>query len=162
MLLCSLASSENDRLLIKYTASKSMGLSGKKAKKLYGFSDFHQQEDLILDAIEEARKIKKCIMQLAQAECTSSQQALGILVPDDLDTGESNSSISDDDSVGNALDEHLENDEVVSMHNENEKSGSTDCGTVNSTCSSSPQNTNQSNSGSVDCDMIKTWFLVRV
>ena len=56
--------------------------------------------------------------------------------------------------MGNALDEYLGNDEVVSMHNENEKSGSTDCDTVNSTCSSNPQSTNQSNSGSVDCDMI--------
>ena len=59
LLLCNLASSEADQLLIKYTACKSMGLSAKSAKTLYRFQDLHKQEERIMDAIETTYVIKK-------------------------------------------------------------------------------------------------------
>ena len=43
-LLCKLASSESDRLFIKYTAcKKSQCLSSKEVRKLYEFENFHTQ-----------------------------------------------------------------------------------------------------------------------
>lgn len=101
LLLCNLASSEADRLLIKYTACKSMGLSAKAAKALYGFEDLHKQEERVMDAIETTYTIIKTIAELAKAESTASLKALGIYVPDESESdsdsmGESECSVSDD------------------------------------------------------------------
>ena len=82
-LLCNLASSDADRLLIKFTACKSMGLSAKAARALYGFENFHSQEEKIMDAIETTHTLRKTIAELAKAESTASLKALGISVPDE-------------------------------------------------------------------------------
>lgn len=101
-LLCNLASSETDRLLIKYTACKSMGLSAKAARALYGFQNFHEQEEKIMDAIETTHSIRNTVTELAKAENTASLRALGIPVLDESESesmDESDSSVSDNDCV---------------------------------------------------------------
>lgn len=82
-LLYKLASSESDRLLMKYTERKSQGMSSKEARKIYGFENFHGHEEKIMDAISMAESIRKSILELSQAENVASLRALGIPVPDD-------------------------------------------------------------------------------
>lgn len=103
-LLCSLASSVSDRMLIKYTACKSFGLSSKAAKRLYGFENFHLQEEKIYDAIEKSYSIRKTIKELAKAESTASLRVHGISIAsdtgsDDDSDDETKSNVSTDDSV---------------------------------------------------------------
>lgn len=50
--LCNLASSNADKLLIKYVCCEAQNLSMNKAKKLYGFQNFQQQKEKINDALE--------------------------------------------------------------------------------------------------------------
>ena len=149
-LLCSLASSEADRLLIKYTACKSMGLTSKKSKKLYGFSDFHRQEEKILDAIEEAHAIRRGITELAQVENAASLRALGILVPDDSDTEESDTTISEDDSVDFLSENAFSDDEIKNMQHRNAYSET--CNTCDSSC----EKATGPDSGVTDFDSMKT------
>lgn len=116
LLLCNLASSEADRLLIKYTACKSMGLSAKSAKTLYGFRDLHKQEERIMDAIETTYVIRKTIAELAKAESTASLNALGIHVPDDSESDsdsmeESECCVSNDFEEDNSKQSNSDSDE---------------------------------------------------
>lgn len=60
-----------------------MGLSAKAARALYGFENFHSQEEKIMDAIERTHTLRKIIAELAKAESTASLRVLGISVPDD-------------------------------------------------------------------------------
>ena len=69
-LLCNLASSDADRLLIKYATCKSMGLSVKAARVLYGFENFHSQEEKIMDAIETTHTLRKTIAELSWHLCS--------------------------------------------------------------------------------------------
>ena len=96
-ILCKLASSESDSLLIKYTACKSQGMSSKEAQKVYGFENFHRQEQKIMNAISAAESIRKSVIEISKAENAASLRALGILIPDETES-ESASASDDVDS----------------------------------------------------------------
>ena len=129
MLLCNLASSEFDQALIKYTACKTMGLSAKAARKLYGFEDFNRQEQKILDAAEEAFSIRKTVYELAKAKNIASFRALGISVLEDSDTTDESDTCPSDDGGGvekqsdhksvNECQTEKENDEISDLFQEN-------------------------------------------
>ena len=120
-----------------------MGLSSKEARKLYGFVDFHPQEEKILDAIEEAHEIRRSVTELAQAENTATLRALGILVPDDSDTEDSDSAISDDDCVDWMSENASSGDEITGVQQGK---------AISETCESSSQKGNRPPLASIDRD----------
>ena len=96
--LCSLASTESDRRLIKYSVCKSQGLSAKAALQKFGFNDFHKKEEDILRAVEEAKTIRQAVMQLASVKNKCTLRSLGYDISDDSDASNSdNSDFEDDD-----------------------------------------------------------------
>ena len=66
--LCKLATTESDRLLIKYACCKGQNLSSNNASSLYGFSNFHQQESKITNAVNEIKELKEAINALAEID----------------------------------------------------------------------------------------------
>ena len=80
-MLCQLATSESDRCLIKYSVSKSQGLSAKEAKKKYGFSDLHRKEDMITKAAGQSEAIRDAVMKLASVRSKATLRSLGYELP---------------------------------------------------------------------------------
>ena len=115
-ILCKLASSESDRLLIKYTACKSQGMSSKEARKVYGFENFHHQEQKIMNAISAAESIRKSVIEISKAENAASLRALGILIPDETESESGSASDDVDEQVS-------KNDESVKISMENSPIG---------------------------------------
>ncbi len=93
--LCNLASSEKDKLLIKYVCCKSQNLSMNKARHLYGFWNFNQQKEKINNALLEMREIHDVIEELAAIKDTAVLQGFGICVEDEHSSSESECSLSD-------------------------------------------------------------------
>jgi hypothetical protein len=93
--LCNLASSEKDKLLIKYVCCKSQNLSMNKARQLYGFWNFNQQKEKINNALLEMREIHDVIEELAAIKDTAVLQGFGICVEDEHSSSESECSLSD-------------------------------------------------------------------
>lgn len=81
--LCKLASTESDRLLIKYVCCKGQNLSNKNASSLYGFSNFHQQESKIMTAVNEIKELQEAVNALAEIDDKILLQGFGIALSDD-------------------------------------------------------------------------------
>ena len=81
--LCTLASSESDRLLIKYACCKGQNLSKNKASNLYGFSDFHKQESRINSTLEEFKELRDAVDTLAKLQDKAVLEGLGLTYSDD-------------------------------------------------------------------------------
>ncbi|XP_022809536.1 uncharacterized protein LOC111346511, partial [Stylophora pistillata] len=81
--LCTLASSESDRLLIKYACCKGQNLSKNKARNLYGFSDFHKQESRINSTLEEFKEIRDAVDTLAKVQDKAVLEGFGLTYSDD-------------------------------------------------------------------------------
>lgn len=67
--LCQLATSESDRCLIKYSVSKSQGLS------------LHRKEDMIMKAPEQSEAIRHVVMKLASVRKKATLRSLGYELP---------------------------------------------------------------------------------
>ena len=81
--LCTLASSQSDRLLIKYACCKGQNLSKNKASNLYGFSDFHKQESRINSTFEEFKELRDAVDTLAKLEDKAVLEGFGLTYSDD-------------------------------------------------------------------------------
>lgn len=64
--ILNLAESEGERERMKYIVVKSSGISNKKAKRMYGFSDMSSKKDKVEEAMEKARAIKDAIENIAK------------------------------------------------------------------------------------------------
>lgn len=103
--LCNLASSNADKLLIKYVCCEAQNLSMNKAKKLYGFQNFQQQKEKINDALEQMKEIHEVVEELAKVKDETVLKGFGISLDDDLSSGESgNSATESDGSEGEQAD----------------------------------------------------------
>ena len=96
--LCNLASSEKDKLLIKYVCCKSQNLSMSQARQLYGFWNFNQQKEKIDNALLEMKEIHDVIEELAAIKDSTVLQGFGICVQEDSSSCESECSLSDAES----------------------------------------------------------------
>ena len=93
--ICSLASSEKDRKLIRFAACKAQGLSNKKARKEYGIHCLGKLNEEVEDALSQAEELRKAVNTLANVEEKATLQALGINVED--------SECSDEESEGECI-----------------------------------------------------------
>lgn len=80
--ICSLASSEKDRKLIRFAACKAQGLSNKKARKEFGIHCLGKLNEEVEDALSQAEELRKAVNTLANVEEKATLQALGINVED--------------------------------------------------------------------------------
>ena len=81
--LCTLASSESDRLLIKYACCKGQNLSKNKASNLYGFGDFHEHESRINSTLEEFKELRDAVDTLAKLQDKAVLEGFGLTYSDD-------------------------------------------------------------------------------
>ena len=91
--LCSLASTESDRKLIKYAACASRNLSEKKASQTYGISNYGALRNEVEGALQKACEIRNEVMQIAAVKERAFLRTLGI------DVASSSESESDDSST---------------------------------------------------------------
>lgn len=82
--ICSLASSEKDRKLIRFAACKAQGLSNKKARKEYGIHCLGKLNEEVEDALSQAEELRKAVNTLANVEEKATLQAL-MLSKDELE-----------------------------------------------------------------------------
>lgn len=101
--ICSLASSEKDRKLIRFAACKAQGLSSKKARKEYGIHCLGKLNEEVEDALSQAEELRKAVNTLANVEEKATLQALGINVED--------SECSDEESEGECIMQESSGDE---------------------------------------------------
>lgn len=101
--ICSLASSEKDRKLIRFAACKAQGLSNKKARKEYGIHCLGKLNEEVEDALSQAEELRKAINTLVNVEEKATLQALGINVED--------SECSDEESEGECIMQESSGDE---------------------------------------------------
>ena len=66
--ICKLATFQKDSMLIKYVACAASCRSAKEAKSVYGFQDFHKKDQLIKEALEQAKEIKNAIESLVKVK----------------------------------------------------------------------------------------------
>ena len=121
--LCQLATSESDRCLIKYSVSKSQGLSAKEAKKKYGFSDLHRKEDMIVKAAEQSEAIRDAVMNLASVKNKATLRSLGYELPDsssDSEDSDIEQLVSESDMSLNETSEQSDEHENTSENNATE------------------------------------------
>ena len=85
--LCSLASTEKDRKLIKVAACQSKGLSGKKATEQFGIHNLPKLQE-VEAALSQAEDICSAVNELAQAKEKATLEALGIYI-DEEDSNDS-------------------------------------------------------------------------
>ena len=76
--LCSLASTESDRKLIKYAACASRNLSEKKASQTYGISNYGALRNEVEGALQKACEIRNEVMQIAAVKERAFLRTLGI------------------------------------------------------------------------------------
>lgn len=93
--LCKLASTESDRMLLKYAVCESQGLSAKKAQKDYGFDDMKGKRVQILQAVERSEEIHKAVNELGALEDKALLRSVGIMV---ADSDDSDSGLSDNET----------------------------------------------------------------
>ena len=121
--LCQLAMSESDRCLIKYSVSKSQGLSAKEAKKKYGFSDLHRKEDMIMKAAEQSQAIREAVMKLASVKNKATLRSLGHELPDsssDSEDSDIEQLVSESDMPLNEIPKQSDEHENTSKSNATE------------------------------------------
>jgi hypothetical protein len=66
--LCKLATTESDRLLIKYACCKGQNVSSNTASSLYGFSNFQEEESRIMNAVDEINELHEAVNALAEID----------------------------------------------------------------------------------------------
>ena len=81
--LCNLASSESDRLLIKFACCKGQNLSSNDSSKIYGFSNFTKQETKINEAISSLREVCEAVDMLATVKDKAILQGFGLTISSD-------------------------------------------------------------------------------
>jgi hypothetical protein len=86
--LLSVAQSDKERELIRYTAYKASGLSKTGARKYYGFEDMTNRLSKIQKCFEDIRSIRECIDELGRTQECGALKAMGISENNDC-TGES-------------------------------------------------------------------------
>ena len=84
--LCNLASSESDRLLIKFACCKGQNLSSNDSSKIYGFSNFTKQETKINEAISTLREVREAVDMLATVKDKAILQGFGLTISSDEDS----------------------------------------------------------------------------
>ena len=82
--LCNLASSDTDKLLIKYICCEAQNFSMNKARRFYGFQNFNQQKENINNAIVEMKEIHEVVEELATVKDHAVLRGFGISVEDEL------------------------------------------------------------------------------
>ena len=103
-LLCSLASSEKDRKLIKVAASS--GLSASQSKAKLGIEDVATERDAVFAAVKELQSIREAVEELAVCKQNVFTEALQMSKLD---------SDSDSDSDGTSSLEDIESQETTSL-----------------------------------------------
>ena len=81
--LCNLATAESDRLLVKYAPCKGQTLSKKQSIALYGFHEFHHQEEKINNAISEVKEMREAVELLGKVKGKAILQGLGLNLSSD-------------------------------------------------------------------------------
>ena len=76
--LLSLARSDRERELIRYTAFKSSGMTSTAARHRFGFENMKERVERVEDCIEAARKIREVINELSQVQDEAVLIALGL------------------------------------------------------------------------------------
>ena len=76
--LCNLASSDTDKLLIKYICCEAQNFSMNKARRFYGFQNFNQQKENINNAIVEMKEIHEVVEELATVKDHAVLRGFGI------------------------------------------------------------------------------------
>ena len=84
--LCNLASSESDRLLIKYACCKGQNLSSNDSSKIYGFTNFTKQETKINEAISSLREVREAVDMLATVKDKAILEGFGLTISSDEDS----------------------------------------------------------------------------
>ena len=84
--LCNLASSESDRLLIKFACCKGQNLSSNDSSKIYGFSNLTKQETKINEAISTLREVREAVDMLATVKDKAILQGFGLTISSDEDS----------------------------------------------------------------------------
>lgn len=82
----SLAQSDCERQLIRYSVFKASGMSYTAAKKHYGFQNIKTTESHIVSAIEDAKGICKAVYDLAHTADMALLSSMGIEVTQDSDS----------------------------------------------------------------------------
>ena len=120
--LCNLASSQADKLLIKYVCCEAQELSMNKSRKLYGFQNFHQQKEKINDAMLQLKEISEVVEELSKVKNKAVLNGFGIICLDEL----SSSELSSSDSDLSSLDSENRQGEIEWQSDEDERTENTD------------------------------------
>lgn len=66
--ICSLASTEKDRKLIKFVACQASGFSNKRAGQEYGVYNFSSIRNEVKNALQDATEIREAVLKLASVQ----------------------------------------------------------------------------------------------
>ena len=109
-----LAQSDRERELVRYTAFKTSGLTASAARRRYGFDNMSEQAARVEACIEECLHIHESINSLSEDQEAAAMQLLGINDSGTDGSSETDSSGEQDDSLLQNTPEtnHFDYDEV--------------------------------------------------
>ena len=87
--LCNLPSTESDRKLIEFAVCEATNYSNKKAGTNLGMQGVTKLKEEVRNALEEAKTIRKEVADLAMVREKSALRSLGLYVPCDSDSSDS-------------------------------------------------------------------------
>ena len=100
--IMSLAQSDHERELVRYSVFRASGLSYTAARRTFGFEGMKGREVRVMKAIEEARAVSEAIDDLANTSDLALLSSMGIDIPT-----ESDSDLSSDDESSCVTDSEL-------------------------------------------------------
>ena len=91
-----IAQSDRERLLIKYSVYKASGLSPTAARRYYGFDNICQRAEKLEHAVQQIKQIRTSVLELAMDREKAIAHSLGVL-------SDSSDSSSDDQLTESSL-----------------------------------------------------------
>ena len=107
--LLSIAHSDQEREVIRYTAVKASRLSATAARKYYGFEDMSNRLLKVQKCIEDIKTIRDCVDKLGRTQELVALKAMG------FDTGSNESSVDEEDTSDSDM-VSVNNDDTTSFN----------------------------------------------